>query len=163
MKNDFLLVFFPEFSKVNCVHSYTGQGVPTDQKNTFIMPRLTPEQRERAIGMKDMGATNTHIATTLACHRKTIENLFKRYRQTGRTIDRPRSGRPRVTSQQEDRHLRTLHLRNRFLTVAESAATALGRRVSPSTVTRRLRSAGIRACRPLRGVTLTRQHRRNRV
>lgn len=127
------------------------------------MPRLTPEQRGRALGMKDMGASNVLIARTFGCHRKTIENLMKRYRDTGTTLDRSRTGRPRVTSRREDRYLRTLHLRNRFLTVAESASTALGRVLSQSTVRRRLRAAGIRARRPYCGPTLTRQHRHNRL
>ena len=125
------------------------------------MPRLTPDQRERAIGMRAMGATNMHIARTFGCHRKTIQNLFQRFHQTGTTVDRPRSGRPHVTSRQEDRYLRTLHLRNRFLTIAESVSTALGRVVSQSTVARRLRSAGIRAHRPHHGATLTPQNQRN--
>ena len=98
------------------------------------MPRLTPEQRGRALGMKDMGASNILIARTFGCHRKTIEHFMKRYRDTGTTLDRSRTGRPRVTSRREDRYLRTLHLRNRFLTVAESASTALGRVLSQSTV-----------------------------
>jgi hypothetical protein len=32
-----------------------------------------------------------------------------RLRQTGRTNDRPRNGRPRVMSQRQDRHLRLIH------------------------------------------------------
>jgi hypothetical protein len=37
-----------------------------------------------------------------------------RFRQTGRTNDRPRNGRPRVTSQRQERYLRLIHLRNRI-------------------------------------------------
>ena len=113
--------------------------------------------------MSQMGATNSHIARTFGCTRQTIIRLFRRVQQTGQTADRPRSGRPRVTTPQEDRHLRVLHLRNRMLTVTSSAATALGHRISRFTVMRRLRSAGIRAYRPFRGMALTFQHRRNRL
>ena len=127
------------------------------------MPRLTAEQRERAIGMANMGATQVHIAQTFGCNRMTVARLLQRFNQTGHTRDRPRSGRPRITTPGEDRYLRTLHLRNRFLTVTSSAATALGRRISVFTVARRLRAAGIRPYRPFRGVTLTRLHRQNRL
>lgn len=127
------------------------------------MPRLTAEQRERAIGMVQMGATHTHVARTFGCSRVTVGNLLQRYRRTGRTLDRPRTGRPRVTTPQEDRYLRTLHLRNRFLTVTSSAGQALGRRISTHTVTRRLRAAGIRAFRPFTGQMLTAEHRRRRL
>ncbi|XP_046563761.1 uncharacterized protein LOC124272605 [Haliotis rubra] len=90
--------------------------------------------------MLEMGATHDHVAQTLGCHRVTVSRLVQRYRQTGQTTDRPRTGRPRVTTPREDRYLRTLHLRNRFLTVTSSAALALGRRVIRHTVTRRLRA-----------------------
>ena len=127
------------------------------------MPRLTPLQRERAIGMAQMGANHTHIARTLGCSRVTVNNLFQRFRQTGQTSDRPRTGRPRVTTPREDRHLLTLHLRDRFLTVTSSARTALGHGVSRQTVSRRLQESGIRAYRPFRGQLLTPEHRRRRL
>ena len=127
------------------------------------MPRLTVEQRERALGMVQMGATHAHIARTFGCSRVAVTNLMQRYRQTGRTADRPRTGRPRVTTPHDDRYLRTLHLRNRFLTVTSSATNALGHRVSRQTVAMRLRAHGIRAFRPYRGQLLTAQHRRLRL
>ncbi|XP_067653278.1 uncharacterized protein [Haliotis asinina] len=105
------------------------------------------------------GATHTHVARMFGCSRLTTTRLMTRYRQTGRTQDRPRSGRPLATNPAVDRYLRTLHLRNRFLTVTSSAATALGHRISRRTVSRRLLQHGIRAYRPYRGVALRRQHR----
>ena len=106
----------------------------------------------------------------------TITRLIQRYRVTGRTADRPqryrvtdrtanrpRSGRPCVTTANEDRHRHILHLRNRFLTVTSSAGTGLRYVISRHTVRRRLRQHGIRAYRPFRGMTLTRQHRLRRL
>lgn len=112
--------------------------------------------------MRDMGASQAHIARTFGCTPATISRLFTRYRNTGRTQDRPRSGRPRVTTPIEDRYIRTIHVRNRFVTATSTAATALGHRISRRTVTRRLRLAGIRAYRPFRGMVLTLRHRQNR-
>ena len=127
------------------------------------MPRLTAEQRERAIGMLQLGASHSHVARIMGCSKKTITRLMTRFRTTGRTADRPRTGRPPVTTPQEDRHLRVLHLRNRFLTVTSSATTSLTQQVSRRTISRRLRRFGIRAYRPFRGVTLTHEHRRRRL
>jgi hypothetical protein len=73
-------------------------------------------------------------------------NLINQYKQTSRTSDRPRTDRPRVTTHRDDRYLRTLHLRNRFLTVTSSATTTYGHR-DRQIVTRPLRAAGIRAYR----------------
>ena len=113
--------------------------------------------------MMAMGATQGHVSRTFGCSRTTITRLLRRYRTTGQTKDRVRSGRPHVITPREDRYLRTLYLRNRFLTVTSSAATALGHAVSRHTVQRRLRAGGIRAYRPYRGQVLTRRHRFNRL
>ncbi|XP_067687079.1 uncharacterized protein [Haliotis asinina] len=102
--------------------------------------------------MAQQGANNAVIARTFGCSRKTVTRLMQRLRQRGRTSDRPRSGRPRVTTPAEDRHIRTIHLRDRFVTATSTATTALEQRISRHTVYRRLRERGIRAHRPYRGV-----------
>ncbi|XP_067671715.1 uncharacterized protein [Haliotis asinina] len=101
------------------------------------MPRLSAEQRERAIGIIQMGASRGHDARTFDSSTTAVSNLIQRYQQTGQTRDRPSSGRPRIATAQEDRYIRILHLRNRFLTATSTAATALGRRLSRQTVARR--------------------------
>jgi hypothetical protein len=53
------------------------------------------------------------------------------------TSDRPRSGRPRVTTLRQDRHIRFIHLRNRFVTAVHTARLTPGRtnvRISDQTV-----------------------------
>ncbi|XP_067676448.1 uncharacterized protein [Haliotis asinina] len=127
------------------------------------MPGLTQAQRDRAIGMANEGASQRHLARTFNCSQATISKLLNRYRQTGQTQDRPRSGRPRVTTPAEDRYIRQIHFRNRFVTDTSTAATALGHAISRRTVFRRLHVAGIRAYRPFRGMTLTCQHRDRRL
>ena len=113
--------------------------------------------------MVQLVASYAHVARILNCTKLTITMLTQCYRVTGRTADRPRSGRPRVTTANEDHHLRILHLHNRFLTVTSSPATGLGHVISRHTVRRRLRQHGIRAYRPFIGITLTRQHRLRRL
>lgn len=135
----------------------------SDQKNTNSMPRLTQAQRDQAIGMSTMGASQRQIARTFNCSQTTIRRLLIRYQQTGQTQDRPRSGRPRVTTAAEDRYIRQIHLRNRFVTATSTAATALGHVISRRTTLRRLRSAGLRAYRPFRGMALTLLHRQRRL
>ncbi|XP_048252581.1 uncharacterized protein LOC125380872 [Haliotis rufescens] len=121
------------------------------------MPRLTAEQREGAIGMLQMGGTQEHVARIMGCFKCTIARLVTRHRQTGSTADRPRSGRPKVTTPQEDRYLRVLLPMSTFLTVTSSSANSLGHPVSWRTVARRLRLYGLRAYRPFKGMTPTSQ------
>ena len=85
-----------------------------------------------------------------------------RLRQTGRTNDRLRNGRPRATSQRKDRHVRLIHLRNSMITTEDTARRTPGLanvRISGQTFRRRLRESGLRASRPVVGPILKQRHR----
>lgn len=128
------------------------------------MPRLNEAQRNNAIGRLEAGESQAAVATILNVSQSTISRLWDKYRQHGATRDLPRSGRPRVTTPAQDRYIRLRHLRERFTTATSTASAIPGRhRISDQTVRNRLRDAGIRARRPVRGVVLNRQHRRNRL
>lgn len=127
------------------------------------MPRLNEDQRNNAIGRLQAGETQTHVSSVLNVSQSNISRLWDRYQQQGSTHDRPRSGRPRVTTPAQDRHIRLRHLRDRFTTATSTAAAIPGqRRISDQTVRNRLREAGIRARRPVKAVVLTRRHRQVR-
>ena len=63
------------------------------------MPRHHQNDRERAVGMVQAGMTHQAIADHFNVSRIIISRLMIRLRQTGRTNDKPRNDRPRVTSQ----------------------------------------------------------------
>lgn len=127
------------------------------------MPRLTEAQRNNAIGHLEAGESQSAIARQLNVSQSTIARLWHRYQQHGSSRDRPRSGRPRVTTPAQDRFIRLRHLRNRFTTASSTTSVVPGlRTISDQTVRNRLREAGIRSRRPLRGPVLTRQHRQQR-
>ena len=144
------------------------------------MARLTPEQHKLAVGIVQMGATHVFIARIFGA---AIIKLMQRYRLTGRsgmTTPRSRSkcltctvrasccsarlSRAQVPTfacssvRDEDRYLRILHLRSRFLIVTPSATNALGDRVSQQTLARRLEAYRIRAYRHRRKHLLTMQN-----
>jgi transposase len=62
------------------------------------MPRLRQNDRERAVGMVQAGMTHQAVSDHFNVSRIAIARLMIRFRQTGRTNDRPRSDRPRVPS-----------------------------------------------------------------
>ena len=116
-----------------------------------IMVRLTDVQRGRAIALLMQGQRQQQVANHFGVNVSTIERLVRRLRETGHSADRPRSGRPRVTSRRQDRTIRLAHLRNRHLTATETALNTVGthnRQISPKTVGSRLREIGLRARRP---------------
>lgn len=128
------------------------------------MPRLTENERLRAMGMCEAGMSQNLVAMHFGVHRNTIQALWRRYREVGTVADRRRSGRPRVTSRQQDNHIRLVHLRNRFQSASLTARTIPGLRpITPRTVRNRLREQGIRPRRPAVRPVLLQRHRTARL
>ena len=102
-----------------------------------------------------------HRAVSVQCgvHINTIQAWWRRFQQFGHVRDRPRAGRARVTSIQQDNHIRVVHLSNRFQTASLTARNIPGlRAISPTTVRNRLRERGIRPRRPAVHPVLLRHH-----
>ena len=132
----------------------------------LVMVRLTEVQRGQAIALLMQGQRQQQVARHFGVHVSTIERLVRRLRETERVADRPRSGRPRVTSLRQDRDIRLAHLRNRHLTATETAVNTVGshnRRIHPKTVRNRLREFGLRARRPNVGLPLNWARRARRM
>ena len=105
------------------------------------------------------------MARAINCNVRTVRRLRQRYRETGRTADRPRSGRPRVTTRTQDRYTWTSHLRDRYRMTTPTARVTPGTHnpsISAQTVRNRLRQAGLRDCRPVVRQVLTRHNRQQR-
>jgi hypothetical protein len=71
---------------------------------------------EREVGMVPAGMTHQAVADHFNVSRITISRLMIRPRQTGRTNDRTRNDRLRVTPQRQDRHLRLKYVSCTFST-----------------------------------------------
>ena len=121
-------------------------------------PRMTFEQRERAIGMLTAGISTRDVARHFQRHESTIGRLLNRFQQTRNVVDRPRSGRPRKTTPREDRFLTTSSRRNRFLSsrkLGRLLKNATGTRVCNRTVRNRLHATRLKVYRPYVGIPLT--------
>uniref|UniRef100_A0A674BTZ1 Transposase Tc1-like domain-containing protein n=1 Tax=Salmo trutta TaxID=8032 RepID=A0A674BTZ1_SALTR len=108
------------------------------------------------------GMRTADVARAINCNVRTVRRLRQRYRETGRTADRPRSGRPRVTTAAQDRYIRTSHLRDRYRMATTTARVTPGIHnpsISAQTIRNRLREAGLR---PVVRQVLTRHHRQQR-
>uniref|UniRef100_A0A8D0A4Y6 Transposase Tc1-like domain-containing protein n=1 Tax=Sander lucioperca TaxID=283035 RepID=A0A8D0A4Y6_SANLU len=90
--------------------------------------------------MVQRGMRTADVARAINCNVRTVSRLRQRYRETGRTADHPRTGRPRVTTPAQDRNPS----------------------ISAQTFRNSLRDAGLRACRPVVRQVLTRHHRQQR-
>lgn len=127
---------------------------------------MTLEQRNRALGMIEAGMTCAAVARRIGCSRSTISRLRSRLLDTGSLKDRPRTGRPRKTTANEDRYITLTSRRNRFYSgqkLANHLHTTTRTRISAQTARRRLHSAQLKGRRPCIGVPLTRRHRHERL
>ena len=127
---------------------------------------LPVDQRQRAVGVLEGGMGVREVARRLGVAHSTISRLQTRYQQTGSVKDRPRRGRDRITSAQEDRYIVLTSRRNRFLSapkLARQLYNAQSLRVSKQTVRNRLHAAGLRGRKPYVGIPLTARHRQLRL
>ena len=84
-----------------------------------------------------------------------------RVQQTCRANDKSRSGRMRVTSQRQDRHIRIIHHCNFMITAADSPSrtpSLANVQIAGQTVCRRLRESGYRARHQVVGPILQQHH-----
>ena len=123
------------------------------------MPTLNNDERNHAIAMLNAGMSATVVSRHFGCTRKTIKRLRRRFRVTGNVADRPRNGRPHVTTAADDRDIVLQHLRNRRLT---AAATGRQYGIHPKTVRNWLRQ-NVQSIRPYFRQILTRRHRTARI
>ena len=108
--------------------------------------QLTKEDRQTIITLKSVGLSFREIAKQAKVSVSTVSYTIKRHLETGGNSDRKRSGRPKTTTQSEDKFLRVHSLLDRRLTGRQLQAqlnTGRSKEVSVSTVKRRLRAAGL--------------------
>ena len=88
---------------------------PSSSNTGEKMPRLSLQDKARAIGQLEAGVRGYRVAAAFGVSPGTISKLKTKFRETGDVKDRPRSGRPRKTTPQEDRFLTLASLRDRRL------------------------------------------------
>uniref|UniRef100_A0AAZ3QEG8 Transposase Tc1-like domain-containing protein n=1 Tax=Oncorhynchus tshawytscha TaxID=74940 RepID=A0AAZ3QEG8_ONCTS len=111
------------------------------------------------LGMLQGGMRTADEARAINVH--TVRCLRQRYKETGWTASRPRSGRRRVTTPAQDLYIRTSDLRDKYRMATTVRVTPVTHNpfISAQTVRNRLREAGLRVCRPVVRQVLTRHHR----
>ena len=138
-------------------------------KNVFILSkhvrrRISEAQRWQIIGMHSTGMSLKAIGRQMGYHYTVVSRLVRKYTQTNNVKDLPRSGRPRVTSDRDDRALQRLVRRMPFATSHVLEQHWLpNRRLSTRTVRNRLKSAGLKSRRVIKRPLLADRHRRTRL
>ncbi|GBL78911.1 hypothetical protein AVEN_67415-1 [Araneus ventricosus] len=107
---------------------------------------------------KHLDDWNVDVSEELGIAQSVISRLWQRFRDDGNVSRCYSTGRPRVTTPNEDRYLAVTAKRNRRSTASDLSrqlSSATGTTVSRQTVYRRLGHIGLYARRPVRCVPLT--------
>ena len=130
------------------------------------MPRMTDLDRARAIGQIEAGVPQRDVAQMFGVSKSTISKLKSKFQDTGYVEDRPRSGRPKSTTNDEDMFIRLNSLRDRRRSardVQSMFARRYGRRPSIQTIRNRLHAANLHAGRPTNSYSLSHLQRQARL
>ena len=131
------------------------------------MVRLSIGTRWRIVALRvDAGWSLRRIAEHFNVSLGGVRCVLQIFEETEDVLDRPRSGRPRVTDQMDDSFLVEKSRQHPF-----SSSKALRDRLreerhvnaSESTISRRLRAGGLQSYRPLRSPPLSSEHRAARL
>lgn len=126
----------------------------------------TPIEAAQIVALLQEGLSQRVVARRLHISQSCVSKVYKRFRETGGLIPRPRSGRRRCTSERDDRFIVSTSLRNRHLTgvdVQQELRDVRGVAASEWTVRRRLKQANLTPKRPATGPKLTAAHRQARL
>ena len=117
----------------------------------MVRRRISEAQRWQIIGMHTTGMSFKAIRRQMGYHYTVVSRLVRKHTQTNNVKDLPRSGRPRVTSDRDDRALQRLVRRMPFSTNPVLKQHWLpNRRLSTRTVRNRLKSAELKSRRVIK-------------
>ena len=128
--------------------------------------QLTKEQRISIKVLHGEGYSTTAIASKVKCSQGAVSKTLARLKETGSTDDRKRSGRPKISSSREDRHLVHLSLQDRRLTspqLKRQWEDTCGIVCSSRTVRKRLDNVGLHGRVAKKKPLLTERHKRIRL
>lgn len=127
--------------------------------------KLADFDRIRAIAWLQDGIGVREVARRLQVSHSVIICLRERFQATGRVQERHRTGRPKKTTERENRYITRQAVQQRKSTantIKRRLRTATNTTVSSQTIRNRLHDARLRARRPVRKPMLTRNQKANR-
>ena len=120
-----------------------------------MVKRRISAQRWQIIGMLTTGMSFKAIGRQMGYHYTVVSRLVRKHAQTNNVKDLPRSSRPRVASDRDNRALQRLVRRMPFATSPVLKQHWLpNRRLSTTTVRNRLKSAGLESRRVIKRLLL---------
>jgi len=136
-----LLILFVE---TNIYHSFLCSNQIALQEMGKLK-QISVEQRAQIVILHEEGQSQRNIGKFVGVSKTGVATTLKRYAETNSFTDRKRPGRPRKTSESEDRYIMMICKRDRFKTspvITAEVRNMLSTPISANTVKRRLLSYG---------------------
>lgn len=114
------------------------------QNCVFVMGRganISREKRAQIVALHQTGFKLRRIARQLQCSKSAVFEAIRRFQETGFNVDRPRSGRPRISTPADDNYLCQTARRRRKVTARSLQGEwfpAIRRHASIQTIRNRL-------------------------
>lgn len=127
---------------------------------------LTEVERGQIVLLRSQSKTLAAIARIMKCSRCAVRTTLKRYEGSGTLTNRPKSGRKRLTTAREDRHIERIAIRERTKSSRDLSSELLERHgvcISARTVRRRLVESGLHGRIARRKPRLTAEHKKKRL
>jgi len=127
---------------------------------------LTSEARSVIVFLHKEGYSVRKISEKVGKAKTTVYQIIKKFMETGSVADRPRSGRPRISTPRDDKVLIRISKKDRHKTSPELAkewSESTGTTASTSLVRQRLLSHGLHGCKARRKPLLTEKQRKSRL
>ena len=128
--------------------------------------RLSVQERMRVVVPNEEGYSLKSIAKRLRIGRRTVQEILKKYAETGDVQDRLGRGRKKKTSSREDRQIIQASIKDRRLSsteIAREMKEEIGLDLSSRTIRRRLLDAGLKSCRAEKKSLLSEKARQKRL
>ncbi|KAJ4444631.1 hypothetical protein ANN_06427 [Periplaneta americana] len=129
--------------------------------------RIQTFDRVQIVVLLSASHTQQDVADRLNVAQSSVSKVSRMYRESGNVNDRPRSGRPRVTTPRQDRYLQVSALRRPTSTASAlryDLSRETGVHIADQTVRRRLHEVGLHSRRSMRSFVLNQKnqaYRRN--
>ena len=128
--------------------------------------RLGVQERMRVVVLNEEGYSLNSIAKRLRIGRRTVQEIVKKYAETGDVQDRLGRGRKKKTSSREDRKIIQSSIKDRRKSSSEiprEMKEEIGLELSSRTIRRRLLDAGLKSCRAKKKPLLSEKARQKRL
>lgn len=128
--------------------------------------KLTLREKELIIGHYMENNSMSLTAKIMRRSKSVVGRVVKRYQEENSLEEKPRSGRPKVTTSREDRAIVKMSMSNRFETAASIAREfnkTMGKTVCSNTVSRRLNERGLKARVPISKPLISKKNQKLRL